>query len=122
MQQAGISPGSLCQLHLRLRGGGGDGGATGAESRISYLEMYMGKKVDKVSHIFATDAHPMAGAELLPVSQINPADERHARFTHCSLSGEPLSPPCCADELGNLYNKDAVVTALLKKVSRPAAL
>ena len=48
LQQAGLGPGSLCQLHLRLRGGGGDGGATGAESRISYLEMYMGKKADKV--------------------------------------------------------------------------
>lgn len=48
--------------------------------------------------------------------QVNPAEERLARFTHCSLSGEPLSPPCCADELGSLYNKDAVVSALLKKV------
>ena len=47
-QEAGIGPRSLCQLHLRLRGGGGDGGATGAESRVSYLEMYMGKKADKV--------------------------------------------------------------------------
>ena len=47
LQQAGVGPGSLCQLHLRLRGGGGDGGATGAESRVSYLEMYMGKKADK---------------------------------------------------------------------------
>ena len=35
-------------MHLRLRGGGGDGGATGAESRSSYLEMYMQKKPDKV--------------------------------------------------------------------------
>ena len=48
MEAAGISAGSRCQLHYRLRGGGGDGGATGAESRVSYLEMYMGKKPDKV--------------------------------------------------------------------------
>ena len=35
-------------VQRRLRGGGGDGGATGAESRVSYLEMYMSKKPDKV--------------------------------------------------------------------------
>lgn len=37
---------------LRLRGGGGDGGSTGAESRECYLEMYLEKKPDKVSWIF----------------------------------------------------------------------
>jgi hypothetical protein len=33
---------------LRLRGAGGDGGSTGAESRSSYLEMYKEKKEEKV--------------------------------------------------------------------------
>jgi hypothetical protein len=33
---------------LRLRGGGGDGGATGAESRSSYLEMYKTQKTGEV--------------------------------------------------------------------------
>lgn len=33
---------------LRFRGGGGDGGSTGAESRSSYLEMYKERKEDKV--------------------------------------------------------------------------
>jgi hypothetical protein len=33
---------------LRLRGGGGDGGATGAESRSAYLEMYKEKGSGKV--------------------------------------------------------------------------
>ena len=46
---AGVTDGSFLQLHLRLRGGGGDGGATGAESRSSYLEMYLQKKPDKVN-------------------------------------------------------------------------
>jgi hypothetical protein len=36
--------------NFRLRGGGGDGGSTGAESRSSYLEMYQEKKLDKVLH------------------------------------------------------------------------
>ena len=46
-----MQSGSVLQLLHRLRGGGGDGGATGAESRSSYLEMYMDKKPDKV-HMF----------------------------------------------------------------------
>ena len=36
------------QLTHRLLGGGGDGGSTGAESRSCYLEMYAGKKIEKV--------------------------------------------------------------------------
>ena len=48
LSEAGVRHGSTVQMHLRLRGGGGDGGATGAESRSSYLEMYMEKKPDKV--------------------------------------------------------------------------
>ena len=38
-----------------------------------------------------------------------------AKWTRCNLSGELLQPPCVADELGNLYNKDAVVQALVSK-------
>ena len=44
----GVLPGSLLDLSVRLRGGGGDGGSTGAESRASYLEMYATKKKEKV--------------------------------------------------------------------------
>jgi Rtf2 RING-finger len=36
----------------------------------------------------------------------------------CS-TGEPLLPPCVLDELGSLYNKDAVVHALLNKSLPP---
>ena len=46
----GVRSGGRLDVGLRLRGGGGDGGATGAESRISYLEMYASKKPDKVRH------------------------------------------------------------------------
>ena len=44
-----------------------------------------------------------------------------AKWTRCNLSGEILNPPCVADELGNLYNKDAIVQALVTK-SLPASL
>ena len=38
----------LASKCLRLRGGGGDGGATGAESRSSYLDMYKTQKTGAV--------------------------------------------------------------------------
>lgn len=53
LRNLGVESGSSVDIALRLRGGGGDGGATGAESRISYLEMYAGKKVDKVNDLFS---------------------------------------------------------------------
>jgi hypothetical protein len=40
--------GSSLDVQGRLRGGGGDGGSTGSESRSSYLEMYAIKKPEKV--------------------------------------------------------------------------
>jgi len=76
-----------------LCGGGGDGGSTGAEDRAAYLAMYAGKKPDKV----------------------DPVEQRLALFTTCRLSGEPLRTPCVCDDLGSLYNKDAVLTALISK-------
>ena len=48
LASAGVGPGDFIALHQRLRGGGGDGGSTGAESRSSFLEMYATKKVAKV--------------------------------------------------------------------------
>ncbi|KAJ7538274.1 hypothetical protein O6H91_11G041600 [Diphasiastrum complanatum] len=84
---------STLQLGFRLRGGGGDGGATGAESRDCYLKMYQEKKPDKV----------------------DPYEARLARWSRCALSAEALKPPCVIDLLGNIYNKEALVSALLKK-------
>lgn len=76
-----------------VRGGGGDGGSTGAEDRAAYLAMYAGKKPEKV----------------------DPVEQRLALFTTCRLSGKPLRTPCVCDDLGSLYNKDAVLTALISK-------
>ncbi|CAN6214830.1 unnamed protein product [Urochloa humidicola] len=91
---AALPPSGSVQLRLRaLRGGGGDGGATGAESRDCYLSMYLAKKPDKA----------------------DPNEARLSRFTCCALSGEPLAAPAVADRLGNLYNKEALVEALLHK-------
>ncbi|GAB4820969.1 hypothetical protein N2152v2_008015 [Parachlorella kessleri] len=99
LEEAGVAQYGTLELLPRLRGGGGDGGSTGAESRTCYLEMYLGKKPDKV----------------------NPEEERLARWTTCQLTGMPLQPPCVCDELGSLYNKDAVIQALVGK-TMPKAL
>lgn len=48
LAEAFVPPCATLQLVPRVRGGGGDGGSTGAESRSSYLEMYRGKRADKV--------------------------------------------------------------------------
>lgn len=86
------STGTL-SLRLRLPGGGGDGGATGAESRDCYLNMYASKKPDKA----------------------DPNEARISRWTTCALSAEPLSSPVVLDRLGNLFNKEPLVEALLHK-------
>ena len=74
-----------------LAGGGGDGGSTGAECRSAYLEMYRAARPDA----------------------LDPAEAARMRVTLCRLSGELLAAPIVVDDLGRLYNKDAVVRALL---------
>ncbi|KAK7388354.1 hypothetical protein VNO78_23169 [Psophocarpus tetragonolobus] len=86
-------PLSTLSLRSRLRGGGGDGGATGAESRDCYLNMYADKKPDKV----------------------DPNEQRLSKWHNCALSNEPLREPCVIDKLGNIFNKEALVEALLGK-------
>ncbi|CAH9086630.1 unnamed protein product [Cuscuta epithymum] len=88
-----ISPLSTLTLHRRLLGGGGDGGATGAESRDCYLKMYAEKKPDKIDE----------------------NERRLSKWLNCTLSNEPLRHPVVTDKLGNLFNKEALVEALLRK-------
>ncbi|KAK7329955.1 hypothetical protein VNO77_24138 [Canavalia gladiata] len=88
-----IAPLSTLTLRYRLRGGGGDGGATGAESRDCYLNMYADKKPDKV----------------------DPNEQRLSKWHNCALSNEPLREPCVIDKLGNIFNKESLVEALLGK-------
>ncbi|XP_077214714.1 RTF2 RING-finger protein [Tasmannia lanceolata] len=88
-----ILPFSNLILRIRVLGGGGDGGATGAESRDCYLNMYAVKKPDKV----------------------DPNETRLSKWTNCALSFEPLKSPCVVDRLGNVFNKESLVEALLGK-------
>lgn len=93
VETSGVTSSSTLSLRLRLSGGGGDGGATGAESRDCYLNMYAEKKPDKV----------------------DPNEQRLSKFMNCALSNEPLKHPVVVDYLGNLFNKQALVEALLTK-------
>ena len=76
-----------------VHGGGADGGSTGNEDRKAFLEMYAGEKPDAV----------------------DPKELRLAKYTICQLSQEPLSKPIVCDDLGQLYNKEAFLNALLAK-------
>ncbi|KVH90704.1 protein RTF2 homolog [Cynara cardunculus var. scolymus] len=93
VEKTGVTSLSTLSLRLRLSGGGGDGGATGAESRDCYLNMYAEKKPDKV----------------------DPNEQRLSLFMNCALSNEPLKHPIVVDYLGNLFNKQALVESLLMK-------
>ena len=52
--------------------------------------------------------------------QANPLEDKLARWTTCQLSGERLAPPVVADELGALFNKDALLAALMAHSLPPA--
>ncbi|KAF7154824.1 hypothetical protein RHSIM_Rhsim01G0036000 [Rhododendron simsii] len=93
LQSSQITAFSTLTLRGRLPGGGGDGGSTCAESRDCYLNMYAVKKPDKV----------------------DPNEQRLSKWLNCALSNEPLKHPVVIDFLGNLFNKQALVEALLGK-------
>lgn len=42
-------------------------------------------------------------------------NQKLVRLTCCTLTNEPFQPPLALDKLGNLYNKEAVLRALIDK-------
>jgi hypothetical protein len=62
---------------------------------------------------FRTGLRQTAATWHRPALQVNPEEERLAKWTTCQLTGMPLQPPCVCDELGNLFNKDAVIQVSL---------
>lgn len=51
---------------------------------------------------------------------MDPREAQLAKATRCQLSGEVLSAPIAADELGHLFNKAAVVSAMVARTLPPA--
>lgn len=116
---AGLRPGATIQLACRgLRGGGGDGGATGAESRSCYLEMY----ADNGGTGFSRKTESLGGfIKYTTQSTVRDRDEREedlARWFNCTLTEEPLEEgegAVVIDKLGSLFNKEPVLKALRDK-------
>jgi hypothetical protein len=82
---SGCTLSGLETCSLRLRGAGGDGGSTGAESRSSYLEMYKEKKEEKVRiilHILEKLAASLCCdiREFMPLCVTAPARLQNTRF------------------------------------------
>lgn len=74
---------------LRLRGGGGDGGATGAESRSSYLEMYKTQKTGAVRASRCAAPRRLALTRGVAL-QMDAREEQLAVWTCCRLTRHPL--------------------------------
>lgn len=47
--------------------------------------------------------------------KVDPNEQRLSKWTNCALSNEPLREPCVIDKLGSVFNKEALVEALLGK-------
>ncbi|MBA0728528.1 hypothetical protein Golax_001419, partial [Gossypium laxum] len=45
--------------------------------------------------------------------KVDPNERRLGKWLNCALSNEPLREPCVIDKLGNIFNKEALVEALL---------
>lgn len=78
------------------RGGGNDGGVVATKR-----------------YLIKTRKEPHGGAKAA-------AEANTARWTTCALTGERLADPVVADELGNLFNKEAVLTYVLEGRALPA--
>lgn len=121
LASAGVRAGATLSLTLRaFRGGGGDGGATGAESRSAYLEMY----ADGGGKGFSTKRETLGGfVRYSTQSTVRDRDEREeelARWFNCAFTEQPLETGDGAvvmDRLGRLYNKEGVLNALMLKAT-----
>jgi len=103
---------------LGLRGGGGDGGATGAESRSAYLEMYAWNGGTTFSRKKESLGGFVRYSTQSTVRDRDEAEEDLARWFTCALTEEPLETcenGVVIDRTGALYNKEPVLEALRNK-------
>ena len=116
LRQLGVQNNDHFILQVSLLGGGGDGGATGAESRSAYLEMYN-------DNPFAKKKETLGGfvsfSSQSTVRDFDKKEDELSRYFNCSLTEEMLDSTIedgiVVDLIGNLYNKEAVLKCLQRK-------
>lgn len=116
LRQLGVQNNDHFILQVSLLGGGGDGGATGAESRSAYLEMYN-------DNPFAKKKETLGGfvsfSSQSTVRDFDKKEDELSRYFNCSLTEEMLDSTIedgiFVDLIGNLYNKEAVLKCLQRK-------
>ena len=116
LHQLGVQNNDHFVVQPLLLGGGGDGGATGAESRSAYLEMYN-------DNPFAKKKETLGGfvsfSSQSTVRDFDKKEDELSRYFNCSLTEEKLDSTIedgiVIDLIGNLYNKEAVLKCLQRK-------
>ena len=113
------------RYRVGLFGGGGDGGATGAESRSAYLEMYAWNGGTTFSRKKESLGGFVRYSTQSTVRDRDEAEEDLARWFTCALTEEPLESgenAVVIDRTGALYNKEPVLKALRDKAVDGVAL
>ena len=113
------------RMRVGLFGGGGDGGATGAESRSAYLEMYAWNGGTTFSRKKESLGGFVRYSTQSTVRDRDEAEEDLARWFTCALTEEPLESGengVVIDRTGALYNKEPVLKALRDKALDGIAL
>jgi len=116
LRQLGVQNNDHFILQVSLLGGGGDGGATGAESRSAYLEMYNDNPYAKKKE---TLGGFVSFSSQSTVRDFDKKEDELSRYFNCSLTEEMLDSTIedgiFVDLIGNLYNKEAVLKCLQRK-------
>jgi len=116
LRQLGVQNNDHFILQVSLLGGGGDGGATGAESRSAYLEMYNDNPYAKKKE---TLGGFVSFSSQSTVRDFDKKEDELSRYFNCSLTEEMLDSTIedgiVVDLIGNLYNKEAVLKCLQRK-------
>ena len=116
LRQLGVQNNDHFIVHVSLLGGGGDGGATGAESRSAYLEMYNDNPYAKKKE---TLGGFVSFSSQSTVRDFDKKEDELSRYFNCSLTEEMLDSTIedgiFVDLIGNLYNKEAVLKCLQRK-------
>lgn len=114
LSQIGVRGGDVVRVVPRLVGGGGDGGAYPPTA----TEL---KWMNDIGGGSKRGSWAVLGGSVrrTQFEKISVGLQRYESCATCALSGEALKSPVVACALGMLYNKEALIEALLAKATRP---